>query len=66
MICRDCGEIMIKSAIQNEEGDWRVAWLCDCEMPKDVAIDSFGDYGIQLTIHNGDIYQRTVEAMGGE
>ena len=35
MWCPDCFEIMIKAYEQNEEGDWGVRWLCECEVPKD-------------------------------
>ena len=30
-VCPDCHSTMVKANEENEEGDWCVKWLCDCE-----------------------------------
>ena len=31
MICEDCKEELVKASIELSDGDWIVAWLCECE-----------------------------------
>jgi hypothetical protein len=30
-VCPDCEAEMVKAHVENEEGDWAVHWLCNCE-----------------------------------
>lgn len=34
--CPYCKERMTRAYEENEEGDWSVRWLCDCEIPDEI------------------------------
>ena len=54
MICPDCNELMIKTAVQNEEADWIVYWKCGCQLNTEMPIQEAGNkIGIHLFVHNG-------------
>jgi len=36
LICPQCKGGMVRTQYQNEEGDWFVCWLCDCEPDPDI------------------------------
>jgi hypothetical protein len=42
-VCPYCNEGMVKARLQNEEGDWFIAWLCGCSLTEEdyAEIDQF-------------------------
>ena len=38
--CPDCHATMVKTRVQNEEGDWARHWLCECKVgpPEDMFV----------------------------
>lgn len=47
-VCPDCKEVLVKSKIENEEGDWLIAWLCGCKVNVERKPDGNGKWYLYL------------------
>jgi len=53
LICPQCGEPLIKNALQNGDGRWHVIYTCACEVDQDLPIEVAAELiGCDLLFYN--------------